>query len=79
MSTSFQDADATPAVPSVYEWHPLYATLLKFVQCMKTHTKKKKTLDFLNVSHAYFSVPLPPFGRPDHNLMHNHTSIAAII
>ncbi|KAI3369374.1 hypothetical protein L3Q82_007608 [Scortum barcoo] len=50
--------------------HP--SSLPKFTQYVTCHTRDNKTLDlfYANTKEAYHSLPLPPLGRADHNLVH---------
>ncbi|XP_056880280.1 uncharacterized protein LOC130520605 isoform X2 [Takifugu flavidus] len=48
------------------------SSLPKFTQYVTCHTRDNKTLDlfYANTKEAYHSLPLPPLGRADHNLVH---------
>ncbi|TWW61350.1 hypothetical protein D4764_05G0014400 [Takifugu flavidus] len=48
------------------------SSLPKFTQYVTCHTRDNKTLDlfYANTQEAYHSLPLPPLGRADHNLVH---------
>ncbi|TWW55977.1 hypothetical protein D4764_09G0010270 [Takifugu flavidus] len=48
------------------------SSLPKFTQYVTCHTRDNKTLDlfYANTKEAYHSLPLPPLGRADHNLIH---------
>ena len=51
---------------------PLSSTLPTFTQYVNCNTRDNKTLDlfYANIKDAYKSIPLPPLGRSDHNLVH---------
>ncbi|TWW62807.1 hypothetical protein D4764_04G0014540 [Takifugu flavidus] len=53
---------------------PPSSSLPKFTQYITCHTRDNKTLDlfYTNIKEAYHSLPLPPLGRADHNLVHLH-------
>ncbi|XP_056887462.1 polyhomeotic-like protein 2b isoform X4 [Takifugu flavidus] len=48
------------------------SSLPKFTQYVTCHTRDNKTLDlfYANTKEAYHSLPLPPLGRANHNLVH---------
>ena len=48
------------------------STLSTFTQYVTCHTRDNKILDlfYANTKEAYNSLPLPPLGRSDHNLVH---------
>ncbi|TWW65035.1 hypothetical protein D4764_22G0006820 [Takifugu flavidus] len=48
------------------------SSLPKFTQYVTCHTRDNKTLDlfYANTKEAYHSLPLPPLGCADHNLVH---------
>ncbi|XP_013890172.1 uncharacterized protein LOC106537333 [Austrofundulus limnaeus] len=48
------------------------STLSVFTQYVTCHTRENKILDlfYANTKEAYKSLPLPPLGRSDHNLVH---------
>ncbi|KAI3375418.1 hypothetical protein L3Q82_021909 [Scortum barcoo] len=50
------------------------SSLPKFTQYVTCHTRDNKTLDlfYANTKEAYHSLPLPPLGRADHNLVHSY-------
>lgn len=50
----------------------LSSTLPTFTQYVNCHTRDNRTLDlfYANIKDAYKSIPLPPLGRSDHNLVH---------
>ncbi|TWW76569.1 hypothetical protein D4764_13G0012310 [Takifugu flavidus] len=57
------------------------SSLPKFTQYITCHTRDNKTLDlfYANTKGAYHSLPLPPLGRADHNLINTNKTKELVV
>ncbi|TWW81279.1 hypothetical protein D4764_01G0010940 [Takifugu flavidus] len=67
-----QHPDALLLISGDFNHASPLSSLPKFTQYVTCHTRDNKTLDlfYANTKEAYRSLPLPPLGRADHNLVH---------